>query len=210
MQDISNTFWAFATLRYNPGKELLDAASPLVFAMADRFKPQEIANLLWSYAALGHTPDAHVLDSMAAQVVAGIRLFRPQVLPPSPPFPPLCYIPYPSSSHFTNLWEDTEATKLLLSGRYIILCKDKERNALLRIVQGNSRQYVLCDEKTTLRSRVLPSFSLNKYMQPYEMNNLATVPHQIESRESCDIILRQALFPRPWIMEGSLPCRCAC
>ena len=78
-QDISNTLWAFATLRHNPGRELLDAASGPALQMFNKFKPQEIANLLWSFASLDYVPSNALLDAMAVQMIARIRSFRPQV-----------------------------------------------------------------------------------------------------------------------------------
>ena len=88
-QDISNTLWAFATLRHFPGAELMNGAARQAILTMQRFKPQEIANTLWSFATLGHDPDTQLLDAMAIQMVARIQQFRPQVL--SPRLPPPCH-----------------------------------------------------------------------------------------------------------------------
>jgi hypothetical protein len=72
-QDISNSLWAYATLRRHPGDPLLDAAAARAVAVAARFKPQEVANTLWSYAALGHDPGPALLDALAAHAAAGGR-----------------------------------------------------------------------------------------------------------------------------------------
>ena len=79
MQDISNTLWAYATLRHYPGAELLDGAARQAVSTIYRFKPQEVANTLWSYATLGHDPKNLLLDAMAAQMAQRILHFRPQV-----------------------------------------------------------------------------------------------------------------------------------
>lgn len=79
MQDISNTLWAYATLRHYPGAELLDGAARQAVFTIQRFKPQEVANTLWAYATLGHDPKNLLLDAMAAQMAQRILHFRPQV-----------------------------------------------------------------------------------------------------------------------------------
>ena len=79
MQDISNTLWAYATLRHYPGAELLDSAARQAVFTIHRFKPQEVANTLWSYATLGHDPKILLLDAMAAHMAQRILHFRPQV-----------------------------------------------------------------------------------------------------------------------------------
>lgn len=96
-QDISNTLWAYATLRHYPGAELLDGAAKQAVITIQRFKPQEVANTLWSYATLGHDPNNLLLDAMAGQMAHTILHFRPQVqlscsLPSlcSCSLPPLC------------------------------------------------------------------------------------------------------------------------
>lgn len=79
LQDISNTLWAYATLRHYPGAELLEGAARQAVLTIHRFKPQEVANTLWSYATLGHDPNNLLLDAMAAQMAQRILHFRPQV-----------------------------------------------------------------------------------------------------------------------------------
>lgn len=80
MQDISNTLWAYATLRHYPGSELLDGAAKQAVSTIQRFKPQEVANTLWSYATLGHDPQNLLLDAMAGQMAERIQHFRPQAI----------------------------------------------------------------------------------------------------------------------------------
>ena len=78
-QDLSNTLWAFATLRHYPGAELLDGCARQAALSKACFKPQEVANLLWSFATLGHDPGEGLLVAMALQMVAQMQHFRPQV-----------------------------------------------------------------------------------------------------------------------------------
>ena len=89
VQDISNTLWAYATLRHYPGAELLNGAAQQAIFTIHRFKPQEVANTLWSYATLGHDPNNLLLDAMAGQMAHSILHFRPQVSAN-----PSCSLPY--------------------------------------------------------------------------------------------------------------------
>lgn len=81
VQDISNTLWAYATLRHYPGADLMNGAAQQAVFTIHRFKPQEVANTLWSYATLGHDPNNLLLDAMAGQMAQNIQHFRPQVPP---------------------------------------------------------------------------------------------------------------------------------
>ena len=78
-QDISNTMWAYATLRHYPSQALMNGSARQAALLMQRFKPQEIANTLWSYAMLGHDPGSALLDAVAMQMTERIQHFRPQV-----------------------------------------------------------------------------------------------------------------------------------
>lgn len=81
-QDISNTLWAYATLQWHPGQELMQGAARQATLLMPRFKPQEVANTLWSYATLSCHPGTVLLDTVAAHMTERIQHFRPQVHTP--------------------------------------------------------------------------------------------------------------------------------
>jgi hypothetical protein len=47
-QDISNTLWAFATMRTRPGEQMMGQLERRAEAISGEFNSQEVANTLWS------------------------------------------------------------------------------------------------------------------------------------------------------------------
>jgi hypothetical protein len=52
-QRVSNTLWAYATMRREPGAGLMRVLEGRAEALAGSFNAQCVANMLWAYAKIG-------------------------------------------------------------------------------------------------------------------------------------------------------------
>lgn len=66
-QEVSNTLWAYATLDYNPGPQLLGEVCIAILKQISMFKPQELSNTLWAFATLRHHPGDSLMSSATAE-----------------------------------------------------------------------------------------------------------------------------------------------
>eukprot|EP00798_Chlamydomonas_sp_ICE-L_P022435 gene22435-29547_t len=70
-QDLSNTVWALAVLKYNPDADWWDLFERQVYVHLTDFSGRELANLLWALPILEYRP-SFILDSVMNQAVDGL------------------------------------------------------------------------------------------------------------------------------------------
>jgi hypothetical protein len=80
-RNLSNSVWALATLRYDPGPEWVARFCGVASARSiRRFNEQQLANTAWSLAVLGYAPEEDWLRAFTAAAVARCGTFLPQHL----------------------------------------------------------------------------------------------------------------------------------
>jgi len=54
--------WGFATLRHDPGQELLEAVAAATVRQLSDFTSQNLSNTVWAYQQLGYQPSRELLE----------------------------------------------------------------------------------------------------------------------------------------------------
>jgi hypothetical protein len=80
-QDLSNTIWALAVLKYQPPAQWWDEFERQVYKNLTEFNGRELSNLLWAFAILEHSPVwimdsllSHALDSLPSYSANSLHL----------------------------------------------------------------------------------------------------------------------------------------
>ena len=68
LQELANTLWAYATLRYSPGAVLLNWLTQAIALHAHELQPQNLSNILWAYATMGCDPGDNLMTALDKQV----------------------------------------------------------------------------------------------------------------------------------------------
>ena len=73
LQSIANIMWSYATLGFNPGPCVLEAAAQRTLRSVREATPQGVANLLWAYANLGQSPGDECMQALTSQLHQQVR-----------------------------------------------------------------------------------------------------------------------------------------
>lgn len=79
-QAISNVLWAWATVGYHPGEQVMDAMQKEVAKKVGAFNAQDLANTVWAWAKLGCDPGDSAMDGVRDAVAKKVGDFKPQEL----------------------------------------------------------------------------------------------------------------------------------
>jgi len=78
LQDVTNTLWAYATMRREPPSGLMMKLEGRAEALAGTFIAQDVANTLWAYATMGRKPPAGLMRELEVQAEALVGTFIAQ------------------------------------------------------------------------------------------------------------------------------------
>ncbi|GAB5372650.1 hypothetical protein AAMO2058_001683100 [Amorphochlora amoebiformis] len=79
-QAISNTLWAFGTIRHRPNGKLAQAMQLRAISVLGRCTPQGVANILWALAQLESKPLQILSDDVNDRLIKNINLYPPQAI----------------------------------------------------------------------------------------------------------------------------------
>ena len=77
-QNVANTLWAFATMRVEMPKPLVECMVLQAERVAADFNPQDVANTLWAFATMGVQMPKPLVECMARQAERMAADFNPQ------------------------------------------------------------------------------------------------------------------------------------
>lgn len=77
-QQLANILWAFGTLEFRPGADLLERMASAAQTRSGGFNPQNLSNTLWAFAKLEHNPGKALLDEFARRIQGALTQFTPQ------------------------------------------------------------------------------------------------------------------------------------
>lgn len=78
-QDLSNTIWALAVLKYQPSQEWWSGFERQMYSKLTDFSDRDLANLMWSLAMLDHKP-TWVLGPLLESAADNFSAFSPNAL----------------------------------------------------------------------------------------------------------------------------------